>query len=265
MLFKRTAIISLSTLFLTVGCVTISSDEEAQKVQSTLQQQSTKIIDLETALNESKANVDQKQTALNQTQSDLEKVQQEKLALNEQLKLKNEKLEEVAAIKPQVVVKASPAPKVPTKAALMDKVVLGQTEWIYVTKAKHNFKARIDTGAETSSINAVDIQEFERDGKNWVRFNIAHDKDEEATLIEARVVRFVRILQSSEVGSYDRRPVVELHVRIGGVAHKSEFTLTDRQHMDYPVLIGRSFIQDVIVVDVSQNYIHPKYQEQGQK
>jgi hypothetical protein len=264
MLFKRSAIISLSTLFFTVGCVTISTDEEAQKVQTTLQDQASKINDLESALIESKAQIEEKQSTLIKTQTELEKAEQEKIALNEQLKIKEQKLKEIVPVKPIVITNTVVA-KAPQKSAYMDKTVLGQTEWIYITKAKENFKARIDTGAETSSINAIDIQEFERDGKNWVKFNITHDSDGHPIWIEAPVVRFVRILQSSEGGKYDRRPVVELHVRIGGVAHKSEFTLTDRQHMDFPVLIGRSFIQDVIVVDVSQDYIHPKYQEQDKK
>ena len=257
MLFKRTAITTLSTLFLTVGCISISTDEEAQKVQTTLQEQANKITDLETALIESKADIEEKQKALEKNKTDLEKVQQEKLELDEKLKQK-------VAAKP-VIRRTNIAAKNTTKRTSSDKTILGQTEWIYVTKAKENFKARIDTGAATSSINALDIQEFERDGKNWVRFNISHDQDQKEQIIEARVLRYVRILQSSEPGEYDRRPVVELHVQIGGVAHRSEFTLTNRQHMEYAVLIGHSFMQDVIMVDVSKDYIYPKYQPQDTK
>jgi len=236
MLFKRTAIITLSTLFLTVGCISISTDEEAEKVQTTLQEQANKITDLETALIESKADIEEKEKALEKNQTDLEKAQQEKLELDEKLKQKIATTKSTTRSK-NVVTKRS------TKRISSDKTILGQTEWIYVTKAKQNFRARIDTGAATSSINALDIQEFERDGKNWVKFNIAHDEDQKEQIIEARVLRYVKILQSSEPGEVDRRPVVELHVRIGGVAHRSEFTLTDRQHMEYAVLIGRSFMK----------------------
>ena len=257
MLFKRTAIITLSTLFLTVGCISISTDEEAKQVQTTLQDQANKITDLENALIESKADIEEKKSALEQKQVDLEKVQQEKVVLDEKLK---QRIAIAKSIKTNNVVK-----KRTTKQVNSDKTVLGQTEWIYVTKAKENVKARIDTGAATSSINAIDIQEFERDGKNWVKFNISHDKDEKAQIIEARVIRYVKILQSSEPGEVDRRPVVELHVRIGGVAHRSEFTLTNRQHMEYAVLIGRSFLQDVIMVDVSKDYTYPKYQPKDSK
>jgi len=257
MFLKKTAIITLSSLFLTVGCISISSTEEAQQIQTTLQENATKISELEAALSESEEAIKQKQTALEEVTVDLEKTQKEKTQLAQQLKKKKTALQKSTKINNANVAKA--------KSNLRDKTTLGQTEWIYVSKAKQSFRARIDTGAATSSINAIDIQEFERDGKDWVKFNITHEEDSQEKIIEAPVLRYVRILQSSEPGEYDRRPVVELNVRIGGVTHKSEFTLTDRMHMDYAVLIGRSFIQDVIVVDVSQDYIYPKYQEQDKK
>ena len=141
-----------------------------------------------------------------------------------------------------------------------DKTILGQAEWVYVSTVKENFKGRIDTGATTSSINAVDIKNFERDGKKWVRFNLTHVEGEKAEMIEAKIVRIAKITQSSQPGKNTERPVVELHVRIGDVTHLTEFTLTNRVHMEYPVLIGRTFLQDVALVDVSKEYIYPKYQ-----
>ena len=146
-----------------------------------------------------------------------------------------------------------------------DKTILGQSEWVYVSTVKENYKGRIDTGAATSSINAVDIERFERDGKKWVRFNLTHAKGEKAQLIEAKIVRIAKITQSSKPGVETERPVVKLHVRIGDVVHLTEFTLTNRLHMEYPVLIGRTFMQDVVLVDVSKEYIFPKYQAPVEK
>jgi len=140
-----------------------------------------------------------------------------------------------------------------------DKTILGQAEWIYVSKAKQNFKTRIDTGASTSSINAVDIEPFERDSKKWVRFNVAHEKDAAEKMIEAPVERIAKVLQSNNPGEESERFVINLKVNIAGIDTTSEFTLTDRTSMEYPVLLGRTFIKDVVVVDVSKEYIHPKY------
>lgn len=263
MFLKKTAIITLTSLFLTVGCISISTTETEQKIQQTLTEQATKITELETELMTSKADIEQKQSSLEAVQTDLEKTQKEAQTLNQQLAQQIAKQKAVAAKTPKrsnVVVS-----KVSKRDIYLDKTVLGQTEWLYINKAKKSFRARVDTGAATSSINAVNIQHFERDGKNWVRFNIAHEKDAEANIIEARIDRYVKILQSSEPGERDRRPVIKLNVRMGGITQQSEFTLTDRQHMDYAVLIGRSFIQDVMIVDVSQDYIHPKYQAEDNK
>ncbi|GLS92146.1 ATP-dependent Zn protease [Psychromonas marina] len=146
-----------------------------------------------------------------------------------------------------------------------DKTILGQAEWVYVSTAKENFKGRIDTGAATSSINAVDMERFERDGQKWVRFNLAHSEGEKADVIEAKIIRIAKIIQSSKPGVENERPVVKLHVRIGDVAHLTEFTLTNRLHMEYPVLIGRSFMRDVILVDVSKEYSFPKFQASAEK
>ncbi|KXF81609.1 ATP-dependent zinc protease family protein [Enterovibrio coralii] len=146
------------------------------------------------------------------------------------------------------------------------KTILGETEWVWIDAANSNYKARVDTGATTSSLNATDIQEFERDGKTWVSFKLAHtapNKDtEEADLsvatIEAPVKRWVKIRQAS-AEELERRPVVELRIRLGDLHEKTQFTLADRSQMEFPVLLGREFFKDIAVVDVSQSYIHPKF------
>lgn len=51
--------------------------------------------------------------------------------------------------------------------------------------------------------------------------------------------------------------VITLQITIGDRTEVSEFTLTDREHMKYPVLIGRSALQDMMVVDVSDRYLAP--------
>lgn len=143
------------------------------------------------------------------------------------------------------------------------KTILGELEWLWFDAINTNFRARIDTGATTSSLNASDIQEYERDGKTWVRFKLAHLKDEsDATepesTIEAPVKRWVKIRQvSSEL--LERRPVVELRIRLGKINEKTQFTLADRSHMEFPVLLGRDFFKDIAVIDVAQSYIYPKF------
>ncbi|QTH07296.1 ATP-dependent zinc protease [Vibrio fluvialis] len=137
------------------------------------------------------------------------------------------------------------------------KLILGEKEWVYVPGLKENFLARIDTGATTSSISAVDVVPFERDGKDWVKFRIEHEgiKSEETSL---PVERWVHIRQSS-TDDTQRRAVVVAWIQIGDLKEKTEFTLADRTHLTYPLLLGRSFFKDVAVVDVSRKFVQPKH------
>lgn len=132
------------------------------------------------------------------------------------------------------------------------KMYLGEDEYIYVKEADATFDARIDTGAAVSSISAKNITEFERNGKKWYRFTI--EANDQSIEVEAPFVRTSSIRQSSRSSTIER-VVVELNIKIGDYSTKSEFTLTDRTHMQYALLVGRTLIQDIAVVDVSRDHI----------
>ncbi len=205
---------------------------------------------------------------LNDLQTSLQENQQQNKALQSKLV---EKETELAKSKTKVAqlttltntlkaeVKTANAATNNSVEKIGNKTILGQTEWVYISSAKSNFKGRIDTGATTSSLNAQDIQRFERDGQKWVRFTLPHVNEEKGTPIEAKIDRIAKIVQSSNPGVENERIVVKLRIHLGGISTLTEFTLADRSHMEYPVLIGRTFMQDLVLVDISQEYIHPKY------
>lgn len=132
------------------------------------------------------------------------------------------------------------------------KMYLGEDEYIYIKEADATFDARIDTGAAVSSISAKNITEFERNGKRWYRFTI--EANDQSFEVEAPYIRTSQIRQSSK-NTLTERIVVSLNLKIGSFSTKSEFTLTDRTHMQYPLLIGRTLIQDIAVVDVARDHI----------
>ncbi|USD63803.1 ATP-dependent zinc protease [Vibrio sp. SCSIO 43140] len=136
------------------------------------------------------------------------------------------------------------------------KLILGEQEYVSLVDIKVSTKARIDTGATTSSLSAVDIVPFERDGKDWVKFKMKHD-GVESKEVSLPVERWVKVKQSSSEES-DKRPVIVSVIKIGDMTSKTEFTLADRTHLKYPVLLGRSFFRDVAIVDVSRKYVQPK-------
>ncbi|WP_300425458.1 ATP-dependent zinc protease [uncultured Thalassolituus sp.] len=188
-------------------------------------------------------------------------------SLSVQLTEQEQQLHSIEAMlaTPAPVVKAPPAPvsvvsckPVAKKSLNFDnKVVVGSNEWIYLNPPGIHLAARVDTGAATSSISATNIVRFERDGKRWVSFDLEIDNQEPVHL-EARLKRNVRIRQAS-YDDTDRRPVVELDVMLGeNLRQQTEFTLADRSRMSYPVLLGRSFLRDMALVDVGSEYLHPK-------
>ncbi|MDT0499828.1 MULTISPECIES: ATP-dependent zinc protease [unclassified Halomonas] len=142
-----------------------------------------------------------------------------------------------------------------------NKAVLGSSEWIGLPDVGTYLKARIDSGANTSSLSAREITRFERDGENWVRFKLGLADDDvvvEAVRdewIEAPIERRVRIIQAT---GEESRPVVTLMMTLGSIREPVEFTLSDRTHLDFPALLGRRFLLDIAVIDVAERYLHPR-------
>ncbi|MHA7815402.1 MAG: ATP-dependent zinc protease family protein [Pseudohaliea sp.] len=140
--------------------------------------------------------------------------------------------------------------------ALADKQVVGRREEVWIEDLQLALPARIDTGAETASLDARAIREFERDGDEWVRFDIVHPGTGEPLTLERPVARVVRILQSTSEEA-ERRVVIELGIVLGEVRQMAEFTLSDRSHLDFQMLVGRNILKDLMVVDVGQSNIAP--------
>lgn len=245
MFLNKKTLLAVFTLLAVTGCVNTVNLEQQQKITN-----------LQSSLSEAQKLATETQSELDTNTAAL-KASEERITELTAALTKSKK--ETKLAKQKIVVLPPVVP--PVQAThLDDKTILGQAEWVYVSTVKDNFRGRIDTGATTSSINAVDIERFERDGEKWVRFNLTHAEGENAEIIEAKVVRVAKIIQSSNPDAGNERLVVKLHVRIGDVSQLTEFTLTNRSHMAYPVLIGRTFMRDVILVDVSKEYSFPKYQ-----
>lgn len=136
------------------------------------------------------------------------------------------------------------------------KLLVGQLEQVWMQNLNLALPARIDTGAETASLDARNIELFERNGRRWVRFEILHPKTGEPLPLERRLKRMVAIVQSN-IAEPERRPVIKLGITIGTISQTAEFTLSDRSHLDYQVLVGRNILKDVMVVDVSKENIAP--------
>ncbi len=129
--------------------------------------------------------------------------------------------------------------------------VIGAVEPIYLLPLKSAFEARLDTGATTSSIDADDIVEFERDGEKWVSFKVVNRRSGEEHLFEKPVLRSARI---KRINAGEHRVFVMMDVEFGGQKFATVFSLAERDNFKYQVLIGRNILSGRYLVDVSVDH-----------
>jgi hypothetical protein len=130
--------------------------------------------------------------------------------------------------------------------------VIGEVERIVLEPSGTVMEARIDSGATTSSIDARDLESYEKDGKPWVKFTIPAAKAEPA----AYDLPVVRVASIKRHGAEPiERPVVELTVRLGDMAEPTEFSLADRGNFAFPVLLGRNFLSTRFLVNVARKHL----------
>jgi hypothetical protein len=142
----------------------------------------------------------------------------------------------------------------------MDKQIVGWVERVRLQPGNVLLEAKLDTGAEYSSLDATNITKFSRDGQDWVRFEVNdhHDKTitmERPLLRQATIKRHFAKSQS--------RPVIRLRLCIGKVSEETEVNLVDRHGLVYPILIGRKFMEGRLVIDPNQKFtVEPTCTEQ---
>lgn len=135
------------------------------------------------------------------------------------------------------------------------RIVVGWREWVALPGLGiERIKAKIDTGARTSSLHAMEFEPFRRRGQNWLRFHLHPLQKDESTIVtaEAPLVDY-RDVKSSN-GRVSRRPVVLTAVRLAETEWPIEITLVNRDQMGFRLLLGRTALQNRVLVDCSASY-----------
>lgn len=135
---------------------------------------------------------------------------------------------------------------------LKEKVLIGRIEWVSLPDMKIKHKARIDTGAKTTSMHAVNIEEVEQRGELFVKFQTV---DAEGKRIE--VVRKVESTQkvANTSGFVTKRYVIKEKIKIGNIDKDVNINLNDRTKMDYKFLVGRNLLLGRFIVDVARSHV----------
>ncbi len=136
------------------------------------------------------------------------------------------------------------------------KLVIGWREWVSLPDlGVDRIKAKIDTGARSSSLHAYDVEVYRRRGVEHVRFKLHPTQRStretvraEALLVDRRVVR-------SSGGHETLRPVIETMMELGGRRWPIEVTLVNRDAMGFRMLLGRQGLRGRTMIDPSRSFL----------
>lgn len=136
-----------------------------------------------------------------------------------------------------------------------NKIIVGSEEWCSLPELGIKaIKARVDSGATTSSIHAINISTFKRNGSTWVSYEVHPIQGSrkvtlhcESKLIDRRVIK-------SSNGETERRYVIRERMQLGDQSWDVDLTLTNRANMGFRMLLGREAMGQKILVDPSANY-----------
>ncbi|MBC9798536.1 30S ribosomal protein S6--L-glutamate ligase, partial [Sinomicrobium weinanense] len=137
-----------------------------------------------------------------------------------------------------------------------NKTIVGSEEWVALPQLQiPAIKVRVDSGAKTSALHAVNITPFQRSNETWVTFDVfpIQNNGKKHIRCEARVVD-KRIVKSS-TGNREHRYLIRTSLHVNGSAWDIELTLTNRDSMGYRMLLGREAMIGRMLVDPESSFL----------
>ena len=144
-------------------------------------------------------------------------------------------------------------PPTNSHAGTRDLEIVGWVENAILVDPGIRLKAKLDTGAETSSLDAGIIKKFRKDGKRWIRFRITDRQSGEEYVVVRERVRTIGVIQHN--GTTQTRPVVLMNVCIANRLLATEVSLIDRSEFNYPLLLGRNTLKAFALVDPGNTFL----------
>jgi hypothetical protein len=142
------------------------------------------------------------------------------------------------------------------KYSFENKILLGWREWVSLPGLGiPAIKAKVDTGARTSSLHAFQLETFREKGQRKVRFGIhpLQRRNDITIWCVADVLDYRRVSDSG--GHREMRYVINTPVCIGSMVWDAEITLTDRETMQFRMLLGRTAMVGRFAVDPEAAYL----------
>ena len=144
------------------------------------------------------------------------------------------------------------------KVSSNKKITVGWLESVFIPSIDSKLRAKLDTGAKTSSIDAeiIDVKNSDGDDDKYgkIIFTV-EDMDGNKKTLERKIVRWAKIKKKGSTSGYIRRPVVMMKYCIAGKLITDEVNLSNREHFNYPVLIGRNMLTEAgLMIDTSKTF-----------
>lgn len=144
-----------------------------------------------------------------------------------------------------------------------EKEIVGRVEKARIYPGGIILKARIDTGAETSSLHVTSTELIFKNGEEWMRFTVTNSKGE-AAHFERKIQRISTVKRHHD--KVQQRIVVLLGICLGNIYRETEINLFDRGGLNYPLLIGRQLLSGPFIVDPARVFsIKPDCEEVPKK
>jgi hypothetical protein len=158
-------VLSVATVLFLLGCAQTPTKQQFEIQTRSIEQMQTNYLELVTILHRMENDLSVKSSQIYQMHQQIESLSSE-IQKQQQIQRKQMVVKE-----PEIVYVVAEAPT--NNEPPRDVVVLGAVETVSLSGIEQNFDARVDTGATTSSIDAQNIKEFERNGKKWVKMTKA--------------------------------------------------------------------------------------------
>jgi ribosomal protein S6--L-glutamate ligase len=141
--------------------------------------------------------------------------------------------------------------------------IIGSEEWCVFNNLRiPAIKARVDSGAKTSSIQATNIKITNKGAQEWVSFEVNPLQDNRSIAINCEARLIDRRMVKSSSGISEERLVVKTPVTLGADTFDIELTLANRDTMEFRMLLGREALTDRYIVNPAINYQAQHFSEE---
>ncbi|HEY7468221.1 MAG TPA: RimK/LysX family protein [Acidimicrobiia bacterium] len=136
------------------------------------------------------------------------------------------------------------------------KIVIGWREWVQLPDlGVFETKAKVDTGADNSSLHAFNVERFQLDGVDYIRFEVHPKQRSKKPSIQCEAPLATERMVKNPGGRSELRPVIRTRVVVAGVTIDALVNLTSRDEMGFRMLLGRRTVRTKFVVDPGRSYL----------